>query len=87
MNHLGGVSLSPYSPGLVYTVLPLIFIRGKGHSPFSETNDMLQKPQAAIPADDLCIIAGVDPDTGQTEAEALRMLNREKHTHSPSRIT
>ena len=48
---------------------------------------MLQKPQAAIPANDLRIIAGIDPDPGQTKAEVLRMLNREKHTHSPSRIT
>ena len=48
---------------------------------------MLQKPQAAIPADDLCIIAGVDPDPGQMEAEVLRTPDRKKHTHSPFKIS
>ena len=46
-------------------------------------NDMLQKPQAAIPTDDLRIIAGVDSDPRQTEVEILRMFDGEKHTHPP----
>ena len=39
-----------------------VFIGGKGQSPFSETNDVLQKPQEAISTDHLRIITGVDPD-------------------------